>query len=379
MSNDRFSELISQEYSDLRSIYFNAAYFGPYPTRSQKNIAATTKRFSDPSFLPYTEWLDVPERVREKLAKLLGVSPNNITHSTASCDVISLVANGLQLNENEMAVTLDGDYPSDVLPWMRANERQRIRFQVLNTPFDFDIDWLRENLPKETKVFNISHVSFNSGRRTDLLELGKLLKERGIYFVVDATQSFGGLQLSKKELENIDVLVCSTYKWLCGPYGHAFAYFSDSILNKIETPSGSWINSANFYRNYKLLDYSTETLPGARKFDRGQSPNLLTMAGLEGSLDLFNELGLSNIENHNQKLVSYFLKNFKTENFNIITPTSLVGNIICLKSQSIDMFRLKETLGENNIDVSVREGHLRISFHLYNTQEQVEKLLEILC
>lgn len=377
MNREEFTNTVEQEFSALKSLYFNAAYFGPIPKRSQKKIDFTRKRMANPSFLPYEEWLTIPDRMRIKFSQLLGCSPDNISHSSATCDVMTTLAQGLKLKKDDLVVSLNGDYPSNVLPWLFAQKQGKLNFKLIETPLLPDADWLSKNLPKETKVFDISHVAFNTGRKIDLLSIGKLLKSRGILFIVDATQSFGGQCISEEELQYIDAISFSTYKWLLGPYGHAFAYFSDNLLDQLQSIHASWISSPSFQGSNKLLDYTLETLPGARQYDRGQAPNLLNMAGLEGSLDLFLELGLEEIEKHNNKLVNFFLDNFNSNRFRVVTPEEGMGSILCLHTEE-DTIQITKDLQKQKIDISIREGYLRISFHLFNSINQTEILLKTL-
>ena len=116
------------------------------------------------------------------------------------------------------------------------------------------------------------------------------------------------MEITKEELAVIDVLACSSYKWMLGPYGTGFAYFSDRAIKMIKPASGNWISHSCSQDVNNMLNYKTSFFAGARKFDRGQSPNMLGMASLESSLDLFLELGLDNIQNYNQQLMQY-LKN----------------------------------------------------------------------
>ena len=119
-------------------------------------------------------------------------------------------------------------------------------------------------------------------------------------------------------------------------------------------------------------------MPGAISFDRGQAPNILTMAGLEGSIDLFLEIGLKSIQAHNQKTTQFFLDHFNSKDFDLITPKNAHANIVCLKSKNQDVQSIKDKLLDSNVDVSIREGNLRISFHLFNNLSQVEILLKAL-
>ena len=142
--------------------------------------------------------------------------------------------------------------------------------------------------------------------------------------------------------------------------------------------SGNWITSANSTDVQSLLDYTTETIPGARKFDRGQTANLLATSCLEKSLELLLEVGLENIEEYNQNLVSHFIKNLKSKNLKLITPKEKPSNILCFKVMGGQTSELEQKLISNNIDVSIREGSLRLSFHLYNSLAQVNFLLNII-
>ncbi len=181
-----------------------------------------------------------------------------------------------------------------------------------------------------------------------------------------------------KELDVIDVLACSSYKWMLGPYGHAFAYFSDEALKKVEHRNGNWVVSPNSKVVYNLVDYTTETLPGARKYDRGQSPNMLVNACLEAGLEFLGAVGLEEIEKHNRYLRDYFLENYPKNKFTMITPKDAMANIVCLKATSSDPLELERELKYRNVDVSIRQGNIRLSFHIFNTIDQVNELIRAL-
>jgi selenocysteine lyase/cysteine desulfurase len=165
---------------------------------------------------------------------------------------------------------------------------------------------------------------------------------------------------------------------MLGPYGHAFGYFSERALNLIDHNTGNWVVSPNSKVVYQLLDYTTDTLPGARKYDRGQASNMLTLSCLEAGLDLLGEIGLQKVRQHNQKVRDYFLDNYPKEKFELITPIHSMGNILSLKAKGIDPLELERELKFRNVDVSVRQGNIRLSFHIFNTEEQVNTLIEAL-
>jgi cysteine desulfurase / selenocysteine lyase len=371
---------IKQEYHHLDSYYFNTAYFGPSPYSAKQKVARALQKELDPSFINYNTWMGISERTRQQISRLVGCSPDNITLSTSTSDIISIVANGFPFEKGDCVVAINRDYPSNILPWMLAQKNRGIQFESLELGKELipTVKWLKEKLPANTKVFNISHVTFDTGKKVDILGIGKFCRERGILFCVDATQSLGGMPITSEELAVIDVLACSTYKWCLGPYGTAFAYFSQEAISKIQHTTGNWVVSPNSKVVTSLLEYTTETLPGARKYDRGQGSNMLANACLEAGLDIILEVGLEDIAVHNASVRDYFLENYPRKKFQLITPTDFMGNILSLKAVSSDSVTLERELKFRNIDVSVREGNVRLSFHLFNSKSQVDSLIRAL-
>lgn len=373
------TSLVEKEYSHLKTIYFNSAYFGPSPIRAKESITAAMNRELDPSFYAYDDWMSISEKLRVKFAELIKVSPDNITHSTSSSDVINVIANGYVFEKGDRVAAVDKDYPSNILPWMLAERHSKFTFDKISLGNDVvpNTEWLERNLKPQTKIFNLSYVAFDTGKKIDLLSIGKYLKSKDILFVVDATQALGGMEITEEELSYIDVLTCSSYKWMLGPYGHAFAYFSQKAQDNIYHLNANWILSPNSKKVYNLLDYTTETLPGARQYDRGQAANLLCSGCLEGSLSFLQEVGLENIRKHNLEIRNYFLENYPKNKYTLVTPLDHMGNIVCMKaSNQGDSITLESELKSRNIDVSVRQGNMRLSFHIFNTKRQVEELIK---
>ncbi len=373
-------ELIKKEYTHLDSIFFNTAYFGPSPYSAKQKVSRSLQKELDPSFFDYNTWMGISERLRIKIAQLVGCEADDITHSTSSSDVVNTVWRGYPFKDGDVVAAIDKDYPSNVLPWMLAEKRTEVKLDLLELGNEIvpTAQWLAKNLDPKTKIFNISHVTFDTGKKANILEIGKLCRERGILFVVDTTQSLGGMPISSEELEYIDVLACSSYKWVLGPYGHAFGYFSKRAQEIIDHTSANWILSPNSKVVYSLLDYTTETLAGARKYDRGQASNPLTNACLEAGLEFLNTVGLETVQKHNAEIRDYFLEICPKNKFELITPKDHMGNIVCMKAKGIDSIQLERELKHNNVDISVRQGNLRLAFHIFNTKDQVDTLVRAL-
>lgn len=359
---------------DLKSTYFNTAYFGPMPLKAKARVEAAIARTLDPSFMSFNEWFDLSDRVRSRFAALLGCPADNVALSTSVAELVSHIANGLELQDGDEILLLKGDYPSMVLPWMVRAERTPLNIRLLDEEVFADPSRLSAEIGPRTRAVGVSHVTFHSGRRYPINEIGRLCRERGVLFIADASQSFGAMSVN---LANVDILVGVAYKWLLGPYGSAYGYFSDDALAHLHRTHANWLVSPNSLSVESLVDYTTAVLPGARKFDRGQSPSFLITAALEGALEVIQEKGLKRIEAHNLSLARHFATNIP-RGYNLVINSDEVTPILCIRPQREDAMDIRAKLATKGMDMSVREGRLRLSFHFFNTLDEINKLLQAL-
>jgi selenocysteine lyase/cysteine desulfurase len=354
----------------LKSKYFNSAYMGPMPLPAKAAIENYVRLAVDPVDLTHT--FDLDDEVRDALAKLLQVAPSTVAISTSVSELVSHVANGLELQPDDEVVLMQGDYPSLVLPWMVAHERRRFKLRFLPREDFFSPARFRQALNPRTRFAACSHVMFNTGLRLPVAELAKVARENDVLFLSDISQSFGGMDLDSGLRENVDILVGVAYKWLLGPYGSAFATFSGRALERVQRTHASWLHTPGAKARENLLNYTTATRSGARRFDRGETAAFLNCVALKASLEMLAEIGLAQIEKHNAELTQYFLDHLP-KNIPVTGSRQAQSNIVCL--QPADPMEAKARLAKKKIDVSVREGSLRASFHLFNTRAQVDEFL----
>jgi selenocysteine lyase/cysteine desulfurase len=362
---------------ELTSTYLNAAYMGPTPLRAKQYVEDILKSTMDPSLTNFEARMRLLEEIRADFADLLNARADNVAISTSVSELVGHVVNGMDLEPGDNVIVMDGDYPSLVLPWMLAAENRGIRLIRLPLQKFLEPAQLREEIDDRTRLIACSHVMFNTGLRLPIEEIGKVAHEKNVMFLTDVSQSFGGSRIRREILDHVDILVCVGYKWLLGPYGSAFGYFNDRALKEIRRTHATWTVSVNSANTENLLNYTLETLPGARKFDRGETSSYLICAGLKGALEVIKERGLEKIETHNQALVHHFIEGLP-KNFEVLAPPEFRSNIICVKPLSGDVQKLKQALLEQNIQISVREGAVRFSFHLYNTRTQIDDTLKCL-
>ncbi len=363
----------------LNSTYLNSAYLGPMPVKAHEAVTKMADRMLDPAFFLHPQWRGIPDALRGKIAGLLGseADAERVSINSAVSELISFVADGMDLGEGDEVLLLEGDYPSMVLPWMVRAERNgfQIRFAPLK---DFlEPHELKKHISRKTKLIGNSHVMFNTGIRLPSEQIAELCKDLDLLYLTDVSQSFGGMTLPPSLVQNADIITGVCYKWLLSPYGSAFGYFSERALKLIKRCHASWLQNPKSQNSENLLQYSTESMPGARKFDRGQPASFLITSGWQAALDVIIEKNLRTIESHNAKLVEGFLS-LLPKKFEVVAPKDHRSNIICIQQKELNAKELLSKLEKANIDVSVREGALRISFHFFNTEQDAAQLLRFL-
>jgi len=354
--------------------YLNSAYIGPQPQRARNSVESMMAKLANPSTIQSSDFTHGPDVVRDQLARLLNVKSESIALSTSVSELVSHVANGLALQPSDEVLLLDGDYPSMVLPWMLAAEIRgvlvrRLPLEVFQSPAR-----LKGELTSRTKLVGASHILFSLGHRLPISDLAHITREHGALFLCDVTQSFAAERLSPSLIEFVDILVGAAYKWQLGPYGAAFGHFNSRALSWVARTHAHWLASPSSRDFGRLLNYSTATLPGACRFDRGQAPAFLTLAAWSGALDLLQETGLGFIERHNQSLAQHFNQNLPSR-WQVVNQESQPCSIVCLRNSAADAVELQARLAQKKIFVSVREGNLRISFHFFNNLAEVYRLL----
>jgi selenocysteine lyase/cysteine desulfurase len=158
-------------------------------------------------------------------------------------------------------------------------------------------------------------VQFFNGYKNDLKTIGKICQEKDIFFVVDAIQGIGAVDLDVREYQ-IDLLSCGGEKWLLSSLGTGFFYLSSSAKRKINPVFFSWL-SVDWKLNFTdVMKYDLQPFPSARKFELGTYPYSLLWT-MHSSLQLLSEIGVKNIEKHNLKLLDLLINGLTEKGYPI--------------------------------------------------------------
>lgn len=359
------------------AIYLNAASVAPLPERTRRAVDAFNLRRSRVQEFRDADFAEPTRRSREAAARLIGASPGEIALGWNTSYGINLAALSLPVRAGTSIVVSGREFPANVYPWMG---RKDTRLEVIPTdPRGHpDEERILERLHRgDVSIFALSHVQFVSGYRADLARFGRVCRELGIHFVVDAIQSLGQTPVSVREA-GIDILATGGHKWLCSPFGTGFAYVRHELLERMEPRVIGWTGMKAAEDFNSLVDYRWEFRGDARKFEVATIP-FQDFAGFAESLELLMEVGVDNIERQLrwvlEPLLAWLAERPEVEVLSDPRPERRSA-IVSFRPPSAEA--VLERLLREGVVCALREGAIRVAPHLYNTREEMERVVELL-
>lgn len=358
-------------------IYFNHAADGPIPLSSLK---ATLDYYHT-----LTHRLDIStdhhsflllDRIRETIAKMINSSQNEIALTSNTSYGLNIVANGLNFKAGDEILLSDVEFPANVYPWLNLKSRGvRIKF-VKNENEFFSIENLVRAINQRTKLLSLSSVQFFNGYKNDLEKIGKICRESQIIFVVDGIQGVGNSILDVKKSQ-IDFLSCGGQKWLLSAPGTGFFYCSKKFLNKLKPSFFGWLGVDWKIDFTDLLRYDLKPFDSARRFEIG-SYSYSNLRTFYASLKLLEKIGIPKIQKQNLALLDRLIDYLKDSPYQIKSSLDPKHRSSIFSFSAKNGKKLSEKLIKSNIIVSYREGLIRLSPHFYNTELEIDRLIQIL-
>lgn len=359
-------------------VYLDHASTGPLPARSVRTLAAWSDMRAEPWRITDDMEFEVMDRARALAARLVGAGSDEIALTTNTSQGINIAALCLPLRAVDVVVTPDREFPANVYPWMALAREGIVYERVACTSAGLpDEDALLATLDRpRVKVLALSWVSFANGYACDLAKLGRACREREIYFVVDAIQGVGARTLDARAC-HIDILACGGQKWLLSPWGTGFAYVRRELASRLEPRHVGWLamqGSSDFNR---LVDYDLSWYDDARRFEVGTLP-YQDLAAFCASLEMLLTVGIERIEAYVTGLVDTMLSRVNASNVIVITPAERAkrGGILSLRLENA--VAVSERLARAGIVCSLREGAVRLSPHLYSSDDDIARAMDVL-
>jgi selenocysteine lyase/cysteine desulfurase len=358
-------------------VYLNCAYMSPQLRRAREVGERAVSRKSRPWELTPDDFFEEAEEVRALFAKLVGGDTGGVAIIPSVSYGISVAAANVSVREGQKILILEDQFPSNVYAWRVLAEQSGARLVTVPRPEDFD--WtsaLREEIDADTAVVAIPNCHWTDGSLVDLVSVGESVREAGAALVVDAIQSLGAHPFDVSEVRP-DFLVAASYKWLLGPYGIGFMYVGEKYRegNPIEH---NWINRRGSQDFSGLVAYEDAFQPGARRYDVGERSNfaLLPMAAV--ALQQLIDWEVDNVSETIGALTDLIEE--KAEELGVVAVPKgrRARHLIGLKLGTGAPHNLARRLTDHNVFVSVRGESVRVAPNLYNTEEDVDRFLDVL-
>lgn len=320
------------------------------------------------------------EEGRKVASGLLNCQPDEVAFVGPTSLGLSLVASGLKFRRGDNIVIYHDDYPSNVYPWMALAE-QGVQVRLLNIrqlgvirPRD-----VMGQVDESTRLVALASCHFISGYRIDHAAIGKYLRERGILFCVDGIQTLGAFPTT---VEHVDFLAADAHKWLLGPCGAGVLYVRKELQERLNPPLYGWHNvrCPNFVAQEQITWRS-----GGKKFEAG-TQNLLGLVGLVAALKLIQEIGVDHIAAELLRKRAWLVPALQAKGYTVlcaeVAPENASG-ITTFFQPGKDVAELYEQLLAANVVTHLRtdragQRYLRLSPHFYNTDGELQQVVELL-
>lgn len=370
-----FKDILSDFPTREQFNYLSTASIGLVPNpviEILKDHLITLSQGGTASFDEELEVL-VYDNLRKEGAKLFQCNPEDVAVFNSVSEAMNIVAWSLEIDTGKIVSTAI-EHPVVTYPWLRIASNKAVNVELIKAEnWCIDIDDFLEKIDDQTKIVVLSHVEYLSGQRFDLARISKKAHDVGALFIVDGIQAAGYTPLDLEQW-NVDVYITGSYKWLCAPFGSAIAYISKKLSEKITPAFVGWRTPEDMW-NFDAVNLSFAST--ARKFEYGTSGYGVKF-GLTESIRYLQKLGIQNIAAHNQKLVKLLLNELNAiKGIEIISP-SIRGSIITFRIEDKPVQKVGQRLRnlERPVEMSIRQGMIRIALHFYNTESDVTHLVE---
>jgi len=319
--------------------------------------------------------------VRAVAADFLGVDPAGVALLGPTSLGLSLVANGIDWRPGDEVVAYLDDYPANVYPWQYLETRGvKTVFLRPERPGELTPELVEDAITPATRLLALASCHFLTGYRLDVAEVGRIARERGVLFCLDAIQTAGAFPV---DAEHVDFLSADSHKWLLGPLTAGVFYVRPERFEELRpTLLGAWNVKCPGFVAQGRIEYED----GARRYEPGVL-NAPGLCGMKASIELLASVGIDRIAERLLALKEPLVAGLEEIGFEIAGPRSGPSasgiTTATLSSAPERVAAAYRALSRDGVATSLRHDragrpHLRFSPHFYNTPEDIERALGIL-
>ena len=330
------------------TVYLNTASFGLPPDPAWEALQAAQHDWRA-GRVSWEHWTAVTDRARAQFATLVGASTAQVVVGATVSGLIAQVAAAIP--DGSRVLAPEPEFVSLLFPFL-AQSGRGVTVDVV------PLDRLAAAVDASVDVVAVSAVQSSTGEVAALDDIAEAAARYDALTVIDATHGIGWLPL---DASRFDAVACAAYKWLMSPRGTAFMVLSEALAERLTPHQAGWFAAADPLKDQ--FGPPLRLAADARRFDT--SPAWFSWVGTEPVLKLLNEIGVETIHEHNLNLANRFRAGLDLPDSN----SAIV---------SADVPDATDRLARAGIMAAARAGRLRASFHLYNTEADVDAALDAL-
>ena len=357
--------------------YLNCAYMSPLLHSAIKAGIGGMRAKGQPWTITPADFFSDVEIVRRLAATIIGCDANDISLVPAASYGIATAMQNLSLASNQEILVLEEQFPSNVYGWMELARRSGAKLKTVPRPADDD--WTQAILNainSKTALAALPHCHWTDGSLIDLELVSASLRKYDVALVVDATQSLGAMPLDINRIQP-DFLVAACYKWLLGPYSTGILYVAPKHQNGQPIEPG-WANRAGSEDFTALVNYRDEYQAGARRFDIGERSNFALLPPLIVGFQQIVDWGVDAIQETITGMTDIIANRAEETGLRIGNRSHRAGHFLGVRLPGGVPSNLTVELASHGVFVSVRGDSVRVTPHLYNNSDDVDRLFEFL-
>ena len=360
--------------------FLNAAAWSPLPLAVQEAGRIGVARKGQPWKLDADFMSKQYERARSAAAALIGADPADIALIPSVGYGVSTAGKVMDLPRGSRVLVLQDDHTSPVLEWMSRAEDGGFTVEQVKQPGDGD--WTSVVLEAMTckdaaplSLVSISSVHWSDGGAIDLPRIAEAARQAGAAFLIDATHDAGVRRIDVKTLDP-DFLIFPTYKWVLGPYGRAFMYVAkrrqDGVPLEQTAPARKGVAAEQkvYFRDLSYAD-------GARRYDMGERDHFITLEMAAVGMEMMAGWGNDPIVARLAMLTDRLADGLANSGVRVLDRKLRAPHLLCLQFPKGMADDLPQKLAAENVYAAPRLGRLRISPHVYNDEQDVDRFVEV--
>lgn len=379
-SDERYWALVREQFPLTRErAYLNTGGLGASPYVVIDAVVARMNELERISETGHNEQLW--SSLKQKAAALLGCDAEEIAYTRNATEGINIVCNGLPLKRGDEVITTTHEHVGNAVPWLARQKRDGIvlkLFEPSTQSAQENLDRIERLVSKRTRVISVPHATTTTGQVLPAKEIAALAKAKKLWSFIDGAQTAGMLNFSLHD-SGCDAYATSGHKWLVGPKGTGLLYVRKDMLDVIQALEvGAYSDKSHDLQTGELTFH-----PTAQRYEYGTVSTPL-FVGLGAGIDFLTKVGMENVWARDAALSTALLDGLKeVPNAEILSPLNQAERsaMITFKMKNIEYLKLQSFLAEKyklrtrGVGEAGVNG-LRISWHIYNSFEEVDRVLE---